>query len=244
MRSHNPVIKEKIFAEQARSHAGSAVMTVDGTMGKTAILLAILTVCASFTFNTVVSGSGLNQVFVFGGAIAGLVLALIISFKPMTAPMLAPAYAACQGLLLGGISGMYHLAYQGIVLQAVLLTLGIALAMLAIYRFRIIRVTQRFRMIVGAGMAGIFFIYMMSFILSFFGASVPFLHSTGPIGIGISVVFIVIVSFMLLLDFDMIEKGAQQGAPKAMEWYGGFALLVTLIWLFIELLRLLAKTRD
>jgi uncharacterized YccA/Bax inhibitor family protein len=214
MRSSNPVIKEKIFAAQARAHPGSVVMTVDGTMAKTAILLTILTICATFTFRSTVAAQGLNPTFIWGGLIAGFVLGLVISFKPGMAPMLAPAYAACQGLFLGGVSGIYHLQYQGIVLQAVLLTLGIALAMLAIYRFKIIRVTERFKAVVMAGMMGIFFVYMLSFVMSLFGASIPFLHSTGPIGIGISVVFIVVVSMMLLLDFDMIEKGAQTGKKR------------------------------
>lgn len=245
MRSTNPVIKEGTFAAQARTYAGSEVMTVDGTMGKTAILLLILTVAASFTFRSTVDSAGAGSMpLVWGGLIVGLVLALIISFKPATAPFLAPVYAAAKGLMLGAISAVYHLAYQGIVLQAVLLTLAVALTMLGLYRFRVIRVTDRFRTVLMAAMGGIFLVYLMSFVLGLFGGGVPFLHSSGPVGIGISVVFIVVVSLSLLVDFDMIERGARHGAPKAMEWYGGFALLVTLIWLFLEMLRLLAKLQS
>lgn len=244
MRSSNPVLRESAFAG---SRSGAGVMTVDGAMTKLAILLLLVTGSAAFTWNQVMAG-GLATTsassYVGAGAMVGFVLCLVISFKPAWAPVLAPIFAIAEGLFLGAISAMYNHVMEGIVLQATLLTIGISLGMLTLYRTRIIRVTQKLRAIVMGAVLAMFLVYLLSFILSLFGTGVPFLHSTGPVGIGISVVFVVICAFMLLLDFDMIERGAAAGAPKSMEWYGAFALLVTLIWLYVELLRLLSKLRS
>ena len=244
MRSHNPALRPSVFA---RTHATTDVMTVDGTMGKLAILLILVTASAAFAWSQLLSGTvtaGAVQGYLWGGILVGAISGIAISFKPTWAPFLAPVYALAQGLFLGAISAMFNHVMEGIVLQATLLTIGISVGMLTLYRLRIIRVTARLRAIVLGGVIAMGLVYLLSFILGMFGVAIPFLHSSGPVGIGISVVFVVICAFMLLLDFDMIERGAAAGAPKSMEWYGGFALLVTLIWLYIEILRLLAKLRD
>ncbi|MEM9383326.1 MAG: Bax inhibitor-1/YccA family protein, partial [Planctomycetota bacterium] len=189
--------------------------------------------------------------WMLGGAIGGLVVGLIIGFKPKLAPSLAVPYALLQGLMLGAISAFYYLktggeaeANSNIVLQAVILTFGTAFAMLGLYAFRIIRLTERMKSIIFAATGGIMLFYLISFVLSFFGVSVPLIHSSSGFGIGFSVFVVGLAAFNLLMDFEFIEKGSAGGAPKYMEWYGAFALVVTLIWLYIEFLRLLAKLRS
>ena len=176
-----------------------------------------------------------------GGVIAGLVLGLVTSFKPAWAPLTGPLYGVAEGLFLGGISAMLNASYPGVVVQAVLLTFGVALSMLAVYRARLVRVTDRFRLGVVAATGGLCFIYLVTALLHGFGVRVPFIHQAGPLGIVFSLFVVGLAALNLVLDFDFIERGAQGGAPHYMEWYGAFALMVTLVWLYIECLRLLVK---
>jgi uncharacterized YccA/Bax inhibitor family protein len=189
------------------------------------------------------------MVCTFGGLIGGLILAIITCFKKTWAPVTAPLYAIVEGLFVGGVSIVYYdiAGQQGfggtggsIVMQAVVLTFGVLFTMLAAYRSGIIRATEKFRMGVVAATGGIMLFYLVAIILGFFGVNIPHLHEATPLGIGISVFIIIIAALNLVLDFDLIENGAKQGAPKYMEWFCAFGLIVTLVWLYIEILRLLA----
>lgn len=215
-------------------------MTIDGTVNKSFITLAILLGAAFVTWSMFFNGQNVTP-FMIGGAIGGLVVALIVSFKATSAPYLVPVYAALEGMFLGGLSATYESLYNGITLQASLLTMCVFVALLLAYKARIIKATENFKLGVFAATAGIMLLYLASFVLGFFGITVPYLHDSSWIGIGISLVIVVVAALNLVLDFDFIESGAQQGAPKYMEWYGAFGLMVTLVWLYIEMLRLLAK---
>ncbi len=215
-------------------------MTIDGTVNKSFITLAILLGAAFVTWSMFFNGQNVTP-FMIGGAIGGLVVALIVSFKATTAPYLVPVYAALEGMFLGGLSATYESLYNGITLQASLLTMCVFVALLLAYKARIIKATENFKLGVFAATAGIMLLYLASFVLGFFGITIPYLHDNSLIGIGISLVIVVVAALNLVLDFDFIESGAQQGAPKYMEWYGAFGLMVTLVWLYIEMLRLLAK---
>lgn len=221
-------------------------MTVQGTINKSFILLAFLMVPAWFVWNKFMETQDFSSVnlYFFGGLIGGFVLVLVIVFKPGLSPFLAPLYAVCEGAFLGGLSAFFETRYPGIALQAVMLTVGIFLAMLILYSARVLRATPAFTR--GGIMAtgGVMIVYLIGFVMSFFGAGIPYIHGSGMIGIGFSLVVIVIAALNLILDFALIERGAEQGAPRYMEWFGAFALLVTLVWLYIEVLRLLAKLRD
>ena len=226
-------------------------MTLMGTGHKTGALLLLLLISASMTWSMVLSPgadglvvSGPVGLLTIGGAIGGLIFAMATIFKPRWAPVTAPIYAVLQGLFIGGISAFMERVYPGIVPQAAGLTFGILFALLAAYKSGLIRATENFKLGVVAATGGIFVIYIASFILGFFGISIPFLHDSGPIGIGISVFICIVAALNLVLDFDFIENGAEHGAPKYMEWVGAFGLMVTLVWLYIEILHLLAKLRD
>ncbi len=226
-------------------------MTLMGTVHKTGALLLLLLISASMTWSMVLSPgadglvvSGPVGLLTIGGAIGGLIFAMATIFKPRWAPVTAPIYAVLQGLFIGGISAFMERVYPGIVPQAAGLTFGILFALLAAYKSGLIRATENFKLGVVAATGGIFVIYIASFILGFFGISIPFLHDSGPIGIGISVFICIVAALNLVLDFDFIENGAEHGAPKYMEWVGAFGLMVTLVWLYIEILHLLAKLRD
>lgn len=238
-RSGNPTLREGTFQKSGQLASGQR-MTIEGTVNKSFIMLAILLGAAFVTWSMYGNGQNVFGLMI-GGAIAGFVLALIVSFKPTTAPILVPIYAACEGLFLGALSAHYQSLYNGITQQAALLTMCVFIALLVAYRFRLIQATKNFRLGVFAATAGIALMYLLSFVLGFFGLSVPFLHDNSLIGIGISLVIVVVAALNLVLDFDFIETGAEQGAPKYMEWYGAFGLMVTLVWLYIEMLRLLAK---
>ena len=244
MRSSNPVLREQMFAS-APSY-GSSVMTIQGTGIKTMILLILAVISAGFAWsNAAEAGFGATMPWVFGGGIVGLILALATCFKPSWSPVTAPAYALAEGLFLGGISFMYNEQFGGIVLQAVCLTFGTLFTMLVAYQTGVVRATQKFRAGVTAGVGAVCLLYLASFVLSMVGSNaLGFIHSNGMFGIGFSVAVVVLAALCLVLDFDQIERGAQHGAPKYMEWYGAFALMVTLIWLYLEILRLLAKLRD
>lgn len=224
-------------------------MTVGGTVHKSFILLAILMIGAYYSWNQAFPGGWTSgavpslPVWYLGVVIGTLVVSLIIIFKKTTAPYLAPVYAALEGLLLGGISAVFEARYPGIAFQAVLCTFGVFLALLVAYQTRVIRATENFKLGVIAATGGIAVVYLIDLGLSFFGMNVPYLHENGTMGIVVSLVIVVVAALNLVLDFDFIEKGAEAGAPKYMEWYAAFGLLVTLIWLYLEMLRLLSKTR-
>ncbi|MCR2807646.1 Bax inhibitor-1/YccA family protein [Paenibacillus soyae] len=239
-RSGNPTLRDNTF-ERTGHFSGGERMTIEGTVNKAFIMLAILLGGAFVSWGMYMKADANVTGFMIGGAIAGLILALIISFKPTTSPFLVPIYAACEGLFLGALSARYESLYQGITLQAALLTMCVFIALLVAYRFRLIQATKNFRLGVFAATAGIMLMYLASFVLSFFGIGIPYLHDNSLIGIGISLVIVVIAALNLVLDFDFIESGAEHGAPKYMEWYGAFGLMVTLVWLYIEMLRLLSK---
>ncbi|MBP2001992.1 putative YccA/Bax inhibitor family protein [Paenibacillus shirakamiensis] len=238
-RSGNPTLKDQTFRKTG-SYPGYQSMTLDGTLNKTLITLVILLGGAFGIWSLYYSGQNIVP-YMAGGAIIGLVLALVISFVPTFAPYLVPLYALAEGLMIGGLSAIYENLYHGITLQAALLTLGVALALLFAYKTRIIQATENFKMGVFAATAGIALVYLLNIILQLFGVTIPYLHSNGPIGIVISIVIVIVAALNLILDFDFIEKGVQRDAPKYMEWYGAFGLMVTLVWLYVEMLRLLSK---
>ena len=223
--------------------AGAEVMTVRGTVNKTALALLLLFITASFVWNQATEGAPVG-LWIGVGVIGGLITALITIFKRTWAPITTPAYAALEGLALGGISAMFEARYPGIVSQAVFLTFGTLGGLLLAYRSGLIKATENFKLGVVAATGGIFFVYMIGFILSLFGSGIPLIHSSGTFGILFSVFVVVIAALNLVLDFDFIEEGAEQGAPKYMEWYAAFGLMVTLIWLYIEILILLSKLRN
>jgi len=241
MRTANPALNTKTFRNLPQAVAGQA-MTIQGAVNKTAILLAILFVCANWVWGQAL-GVGIMPGFLFGGLFGGLIVAFITIRKKEWAPVTAPIYAALEGLFLGALSAIFERQYPGIVLQAVGLTFGTLGALLAAYTSGLIPVTQNFRLGVTAATGGICLMYLASFVMSFFGASIPLIHSSGPFGIGFSVFVIIIAALNLVLDFDFIKRAAEGNLPKYMDWYAAFGLMVTLIWLYIEILRLLAKLR-
>jgi len=236
MISGNPTLSEQSFQElgQGRTAAGQQ-MTIEGTINKTGALFLILMLGAS------ISWFAPSSIFMWGGAIGGFIVAMVTIFKKEWSPITAPIYAGLEGLFLGAVSVMYEQAYGGIVFNAVLLTLGVFAAMLMAYRSGLIEVTKRFRMGVVAATGGIALVYLASFILSFWGIQVSLIHGSGLMGIGFSLIIVGVAALNLVLDFDMIEKGAEAGAPKYFEWYTSFGLMITLVWLYIEILRLLSK---
>ena len=239
LRSGNPALSSETFNGISAFSSGNT-MTINGTVNKTAISLIILLSAAYFTY--------INQLFALipVGFIGGFIVALVTIFKKEWAPTTVPLYAALEGLALGGISFYYNNLYAGIVPQAILLTLGILFALLFAYKSKIIAPTENFKLGVFAATGGIFIVYIASFIMSFFGAGLPVLDPTNSslFSIGFSLFVVVIASLNLVLDFDFIEEGSEKGMPKYMEWYGAFGLLVTLIWLYLEILRLLSKLRS
>lgn len=238
MRSGNPAISEKIFQRSSEAIPAGETMTANGAANKTGILFLILLIGAS------ISWYNPSSLFMWGGLIGGFILAMVTIFKKEWSPVTAPIYAGLEGLFLGAVSVMYANVYNGIVFNAVLLTIGIFAAMLFIYRTGIIKVTKRFRMGIIAATGGIFLVYLASFILGFFGVNISLITGTGVWGIGFSLLIVVIAALNLVLDFDMIDKGADYGAPKYFEWYCAFGLMVTLVWLYIEILRLLGKLQE
>ena len=252
MKTSNPALGENTFRNPGGGQFGGAIdvtsrMTLGGTVNKTGILLICAFATAAWTwYRYLASGnpasvSGLMMLGVFGG----LIMALVTTFKKEWAPVTAPMYALLEGLVLGGISAMFDIRWPGIAIQAVALTFGTLLALLLAYSSRMIRVTQKFQLGVVAATGGIVLFYFLQMILGFF--HVPFLSSVngnGTIGIVFSVIVVGIAALNLVLDFDFIERGVNYGAPKYMEWYGAFGIMVTLVWLYLEILRLLAKTRS
>ncbi len=221
-------------------------MTIQGTVNKTAIMLICLLLSAMWTWNMFYTSGSPSAVmpWMIGGAIGGFIVALITVFKKTVAPVTAPIYAVLEGLFIGGISSIFEAMYPGIVIQAVGLTFGTLFALLFAYKSGFIKATENFKLGVVAATGSIMLIYVASMILGFFGIGIPFIHDSGPIGIIFSLVVVVIAALNLVLDFDFIENGAKHGAPKFMEWYAAFGLIVTLVWLYIEMLRLLSKLRS
>jgi uncharacterized YccA/Bax inhibitor family protein len=246
-KSSNPVLKENVFSRDYRS--AEEVMTINGTMNKTALMLLIVIAAAIFTWNKFFEAVTTNpetasaavMPWVIVGGIGGLIAALVTAFRPKSAGISAPIYAVFEGLLLGGLSAVFESMYGGIVMRAVLLTLAVFFAMLFLYRSGIIKVTQKLKMGIFAATAGIAVVYLVSFIGSFFGMQMSFLNGNSNLSIGISLFIVAIAALNLVLDFSFIEEAAGAGAPKYMEWYGAFGLMVTLIWLYLEILRLLSK---
>jgi uncharacterized YccA/Bax inhibitor family protein len=232
-RSGNPSLNKNTFKSFTASSENQ--MTLDGTVNKTGISLLILMLTATYTWNS--PSPGLMIV----GGIGGFIVAMITIFKRHLSPITVPIYAALEGLMLGGVSMMFEQLYPGIVSQAIFLTFGILASLLIAYKSGFIKPTENFKLGVAAATGGIAIIYMISWVMSFWGGSIPLIHSSSTFGILFSVGVIIIAALNLVLDFDFIEQGAQMGAPKYMEWYGAFGLMVTLIWLYLEILRLLAK---
>ncbi|MEJ2520700.1 MAG: Bax inhibitor-1/YccA family protein [Desulfuromonadales bacterium] len=241
MRTSNPMLKESVFT---RSVPGSETMTLQGAVNKTIALLALVVIGAAYTWSLYYhQGPAAVQPWMLGGLIGGLVFALITIFKAEWAPKTAPVYAVLEGLALGGISAIFEARFPGIVIQAVGLTFGTLFALLMLYKSRLIRVTENFRLGVFAATGGIALVYLVSIVGGFFGWQMPVIHESGPMGILFSLFVVVVASLNLVLDFDFIERG-DGVAPRYMEWYAAFGLIVTLIWLYLELLRLLAKLRE
>ncbi|HTX16760.1 MAG TPA: Bax inhibitor-1/YccA family protein, partial [Candidatus Baltobacteraceae bacterium] len=241
-KTSNPALNENTF--QRSIAMGGEAMTLQGTVNKTGLLLFCASATAAWTWwlsNTQEPAAAAPWMIV--GLFGGLILAFATIFKKEWSPITAPLYALAEGLALGGISAFLERSYHGIAIQALGLTLAVTLVMLMLYTSGILRATPRFAVGVIAATGGIFVVYLVDMVLRFFGHQVPFLNSSGPIGIGISVVIVIIAALNLILDFGFVETGVHAGAPKYMEWYGAFGIMVTLVWMYIEILRLLAKMR-
>lgn len=240
----NPVLSEKAF-DYATRNSSEETMTINGAINKAIILSLILTLSALVSVYFVLAKNlELLSPAVMISSIGTIILAIIMIFKKEMAKTLSILYAILEGVAIGGISFVFNAFYDGIVAQAVFFTSADLLIMLLLYRFRIIRVNDKFRSVIFGATLCIAVVYLINFILGFFKMSVPFLNDSSPIGIGISVVIVAIASFNLLLDFDFIEQSANANMPKYFEWYSAFGLLVTLVWLYLEILRLLSKIRS
>lgn len=243
MKTANPAFGDKTFDVRA-AHGDS--MTISGTVNKAGILMLCVLATAFWTWNQFFTTGDASSVsgFILGGAIGGFVMALVTIFKKEWSPITAPIYALCEGLFLGAFSAMLEVRYPGIAIQAVALTFGTCFAMLLAYRSGLIQPTAKLQMGIAAATGGIALVYFASIALGFFHIQIPGIFGNGPIGIIFSLVVVVIAALNLILDFNFIEQGARSGAPKYMEWYGAFGLMVTLIWLYLEIIRLLSKLRN
>jgi len=232
----------KIFEKATTLSGGSSVMTINGTINKTGLMLLLVIAAAAYTWNMVMGANpGRAGTLAMTGAIGGFIIALVTIFRPQSSAVTAPIYAILEGLFLGAISAIINAQYPGVAIQAVLLTIGTLFTMLFLYRSGRIRATPRFRRGVMMATGAVIFAYLVSWIMALLGMPVGFMTSAGPLGILINLVIIVIAALNLIIDFDFIERGSQMGAPKFMEWYGAFGLMVTLIWLYLEFLRLLSR---
>jgi uncharacterized YccA/Bax inhibitor family protein len=254
METSNPVLNYDAYGKE-RSNAVGDTMTVQGAINKSFILLFLVLAPAYWVWNTLAqpqpmfgegagSSSSLLLPLVMGGGILGFIIGLVTAFKREWSPVLAPLYAICQGFLLGGISAMFERQYQGIVFQAVALTTGTLFCLLMAYKSGLIRATEHFKAGVVAATGAIMLVYVLGFIMSLFHHPLNIFTSSGTFGIIFSVIVVGVAALNLVLDFSMIEEGANMRVPKYMEWYSAFGLMVTLIWLYIEILKLLAKLRD
>lgn len=242
-KSGNPTLGTKVFRESVVI-SDADTMTVRGTMNKFAILFLLSIVTASIAWKMFANGSNVVT-YMWPSVILALGIAIALAFKPIWSPYLAPIYAIVKGFALGIISAIYNNAFEkiapNIVTQAVTLTFGVVIAMYLLYHFKVIQATQKFKTIVITATLGLAVFYIIAMILGFFGVSIPFLHEGSMFGIIFSLVVVALAALNLILDFDMIEQGSKTGAPKYMEWYGAFGLLVTIVWLYLEILRLLSK---
>jgi uncharacterized YccA/Bax inhibitor family protein len=245
MRASNPVLTR--LAEAARDSLSSgaersATMTRGGTAGKALILLALCTFSASMVWSQVSAGNtGIVMPAVLVGGLGAFVLSIFVGFKPKSAPITGPLYAVLEGLFLGAVSAMYNIRSAGVAQQAVLLTFGVALGVFTLYRMNILQATENFRRIVIAATAGIAVFYLVNLVLSLFNVNIGYTMSSSPIAIGINLLIAGVAAMNLVLNFDFIDDAVRSGAPKYMEWYGAFGLMVTLVWLYLELLRLLSR---
>src|SRR5208283_4683970 len=251
MRTSNPALSGDTFRTGEAAYGEG--MTISGTVNKTGILLICCVATAAWTWNRFFGAfnpespeaamQAIGPMILVGG-IGGFILAMVTIFKKEWAGVTAPLYALLEGLVLGGVSAMLETRYHGIAIQAVSLSFGTLLAMLLAYRSGLIKVTDKLRLGIVAATGGIAVFYFLQFILGFFGVHFTSINGAGPIGIGFSIVVVIVAALNLVLDFDLIENGARMGAPKYMEWYGAFALMVTLVWLYFEIIRLLSKFRS
>lgn len=251
MKTSNPALSENTFRNVAGAGYGGAIdaanrMTLNGTVNKTALLLMLGVATAAWTWHLFLESHDIAEIapLMIGGMIGGFICAMVTVFKKEWSPVLAPAYALLEGLVLGGLSALLDLRYPGIGIQAVCLTFGTLFVMLLLYRTGVIQVTQKFRMGIIAATGGICVFYLVQMLLGFFGIRFVSINGGGTIGIVFSLFVVAIAALNLVLDFDFIERGVQFGAPKYMEWYGAFGIMVTLVWLYLEILRLLSKMRS
>ncbi len=243
MKSRNPALGDRAF-ERIHAAATGEVMTVQGAVTRTGILAATLFASAAYTWHTIAGPNGNNSGLSIGvGMIGGLVVALVTIFVPRISPWTAPLYAVLEGMALGAISWTFEARYPGVPGQAVLATLGALAAMLVLYRTGLVRVTDRFRSIMLTAILGVVLVYVLNLVLGFFGTPLPIVAGGGMAATGFSLLVVGIASFSLLLDFDAMERAAAAGAPRYYEWYTAFGLLVGLVWLYLELLRLLGRRR-
>jgi len=246
-KSGNPTLTQKMFDKSASIEADmQGTMSVRGTINKFGFLMIMIIAGAAYNWHLFEDGNrGLMTTLMMVGIFGGLITAIAISFKPNWAGYLAPLYGLLEGLFIGGISAILNAAfaekYPGLIMQAVGLTFGVAIAMFLLYNFRIIRATEKFKSVIFTATLGIGIFYLLTMVLRLFGVNVGFMYDSSLLSIGISLFIVAIAALNLILDFDMIEQGAERGAPKFMEWYGAFGLLVTLVWLYLEILRLLSK---
>jgi uncharacterized YccA/Bax inhibitor family protein len=253
IKTSNPALSENTFRNVAGSAGtlnGAAIdatarMTLNGTINKTGVLLVCVAATAAWTWYSFLQSQDLSVAgpMVLVGALGGLIVGFITSFKKQWAPVTAPLYALLEGLVLGGLSAVFNLRYPGIAIEAVGLTFGTLFVMLLAYRSGLIKVTQKFRLGVVAATGGIFLFYLLEFVLGFFGINFTTVNGASGFGILFSLLVVGIASLNLVLDFDFVEQGVAYGVPKYMEWYAAFGIIVTLVWLYLEILRLLVKMR-
>jgi uncharacterized YccA/Bax inhibitor family protein len=246
MTSGNPIFNGTTYTTTGSRAGYGDSMTVSGTVNKAGILLLCVLATAVWTWNQFFTTGDPASVsgYIMAGALGGFVVALVTTFKPAWSPITAPIYALLEGLFLGSLSAMFELRFPGIAMESVALTFGTCFCLLLAYRSGLIQPTQKFTMGIVAATGGIALVYFASMILGMFHVQVPGIYGSGPIGIIFSLVVVCVAALNLILDFAFIEQGARNNAPKYMEWYSAFGLMVTLIWLYMEMLRLLSKFRD
>ena len=246
-KSGNPTLTQKMFDKSMHLEANmQGTMSVRGAINKFGFLMVMIIAGAAYNWHMFEQGqTNTLYTLMMTGVFGGLITALVITFKPNWAGYLAPLYALLEGLFIGGISAIMNAAfaekYPGLVMQAVGLTFGVAISMFLLYNFRIIRATEKFKSVVIMSTMGIGIFYLLTMLLRLFGVNVSFMYDSSLLSIGISIFIVAIAALNLIMDFDMIEQGAERGAPKFMEWYGAFGLMITLVWLYLEILRLLSK---
>lgn len=253
MKTSNPALGQDTFRNVGGGQVGygggygaidaTARMTLSGTVNKTAVLLLCAVMTATWTWSKFMVTHDMSSVngLLLLGTFGGLICAMVTIFKKEWSPVTAPIYALLEGLVLGGLSAMMEMRYPGIAMEAVGLTFGTLFVLLFLYKSGVIKVTDKMRLGIVAATGGIFFFYMAQMLLGFFGIQFSTINGAGPIGIGISLIIVGVAAMNLVLDFDFVEQGVAAGAPKFMEWYAAFGIMVTLVWLYMEMLRLLSK---